>query len=218
MTTFDSSPTEVWTALSRSSAHLAYSFLDASTDFSIPVVVGVRQSPSNDMKTILACSASLSKADCVSKVIRDLNAQSINFRVVRDVPDQIENFTMLQHGATYMAHVDRSGTFDKMLRGKNIEFHHNGTKGEMTPSDKLRYLIKQIESLGKEAFAVDLSTRESLALGLYVVKVLVPGLQPLPYHYRCRYLGSNRLHQVASHLIGKDYQEDDVNKWPIPFA
>ena len=214
-----SNPNAILSAFLRSGEGLAYTFLNISTDVSVPVVAAIRRSSSSQkMRNIVACAASMRITECTAKVVKDLNAHAVGFRGTNVVPDQIEDFSTLQHGSTYMAHADRSEAFQHLSRSDVVDFVDDAHHETMTERDKLRHLVTQMERLGLEAFAVDLSTRESLALGLYVVKVIVPGLQPLPFHYRCRYLGSGRLQQVSPHLVGKPYKETAVNKWPIPFS
>jgi ribosomal protein S12 methylthiotransferase accessory factor len=53
---------------------------------------------------------------------------------------------------------------------------------------------------------------------MWVVRVIIPALQPLSFSYRARYLGHARLYQ-APRLMGHPVREEaDLNPWPQPFA
>jgi len=51
-----------------------------------------------------------------------------------------------------------------------------------------------------------------------VVRVIIPGLQPLSFHYRARYLGHPRLYEAPALMGYPVLREEDLNGWPQPFA
>jgi ribosomal protein S12 methylthiotransferase accessory factor len=67
-------------------------------------------------------------------------------------------------------------------------------------------------------YAIDLSTDEAIRHGFRVVRVVIPSLQPLSFHYRARYLGHPRLYRAPSLMGHVAKAEDELNPWPQPFG
>lgn len=87
-----------------------------------------------------------------------------------------------------------------------------------TPQHELDGLVGQIRALGYEVIACDLTTPDIAALGLSVVRVVVPGLHPLFMGYQNRALGGNRLYEIPQKLghLGLAPGQAD-NPYPHPF-
>lgn len=81
-----------------------------------------------------------------------------------------------------------------------------------TDKDKIGYLVEEFKKIGCEAIYVDVTTPEINAVGLSVVRVLVPEMVPLSRDGRYPYLGVRRLRQFSekySH-IKQSYKEIDM--------
>jgi len=78
---------------------------------------------------------------------------------------------------------------------------------------------KALAAKGFDILVVDLTTRDVAAVGFRVVRVLIPGLQPLHGDHRFRFLGGKRLYQVPKILgyVDQDSKEHELNRWPHPF-
>ena len=73
---------------------------------------------------------------------------------------------------------------------------------------------------GFEPVAVDLTTEDVAQLGFTVVRVLVPGLQPIEGCHRHRFLGGSRLREVPKRLGYADREigtDDGFNPFPHPY-
>jgi thiazole/oxazole-forming peptide maturase SagD family component len=84
---------------------------------------------------------------------------------------------------------------------------------------ELRHLVERLHQRGYDVIVVDCSAPLLRQVGLHVVKVLVPGLQPLHAGHRYRVLGGRRLFEVAR-LMGyadRDRTLEDLNPWPHPY-
>jgi ribosomal protein S12 methylthiotransferase accessory factor len=68
------------------------------------------------------------------------------------------------------------------------------------------------------AYAVDLSTDEAVRSGIRIVRVIIPGLQPLSFRYRARFLGHPRLYELPRKMGFPVLTEDELNDFPQPFA
>lgn len=83
----------------------------------------------------------------------------------------------------------------------------------------LRY-VQQVEGRGEDVIAVTLTTRDVAALGVHVVKILVPGAVPLNPHHLFPPLGHRRLYTVPKTLGYRDTESTprELNlAFPHPF-
>jgi ribosomal protein S12 methylthiotransferase accessory factor len=51
-----------------------------------------------------------------------------------------------------------------------------------------------------------------------VVRAIIPGLQPLTFHHRARFLGHPRLYEAPVRMGYPARLEAELNAWPQPFA
>jgi ribosomal protein S12 methylthiotransferase accessory factor len=121
------------------------------------------------------------------------------------------------HGATFMAHEERSEQFDFLLKTTSIlrSFEDNDAPSEC---DKLSWVLAKLAKCSLEAFAVDISTDEAIRAGMRVVRTLIPGLQPVSFRHSARYLGTSRLYKAPLKLGYHSYPEEQLNNYPQPFA
>jgi ribosomal protein S12 methylthiotransferase accessory factor len=85
-------------------------------------------------------------------------------------------------------------------------------------AEQLRFLLRMLQAHQLEAYAVDITADEALRCGVRVVRVVIPGLQPLSFNYCARYLGHQRLYDAPARMGYHTYAEDELNHWPQPFA
>jgi len=84
---------------------------------------------------------------------------------------------------------------------------------------ELRLLVARLAAKGHRTIVVDCTAPLLRELGLFAVKVLIPGLQPLNCGHRLRPLGGERVVTVAQRMGLADRRQDlsDLNAWPHPF-
>jgi len=78
--------------------------------------------------------------------------------------------------------------------------------------------LNRLREKGLDAFAVELSADEALRSGFRVVKAIIPGLQPVSFNYRARYLGHPRLYKAPAQMGYESHAEEHLNHLPQPFA
>lgn len=88
-----------------------------------------------------------------------------------------------------------------------------------TITGDIEICVSALASKGFDVLVVDLTTRDVAAMGFRVVRVLIPGLQPLHGDHRFRFLGGKRLYQVPRTLgyTEQDTTEQQLWPWPHPF-
>jgi ribosomal protein S12 methylthiotransferase accessory factor len=211
-----------WDSYNRASKELEYLFFDATTDLGIPIVYGLQLSrASKHAATLVSCSASLDPIKAITKVMSDMAAFRRGFRTPRQVPEKWEDFTEILHGAIYMARAERTSAFDFLVKSDRRHLLSKLAKSHKNKDDDqadLMQVLNILRSKNLEAYAVELSTDEALRFGVRVVRVIIPGLQPLSLNYRARYLGHPRLYEAPKHMGYEAHDEDQLNHWPQPFA
>jgi len=71
----------------------------------------------------------------------------------------------------------------------------------------------------KEVIVVDITTPDIREVGLSVVKVIIPGMQPINGDYNHRYLGGRRTYKVPRILgyTDREVKVEELNRLPHPF-
>jgi len=209
-----------WERYQRSSRELQCIFFDATTDVGLPTVYGLQISRSNRrLTTLVSCSTALDPSKAVIKVMRDMAATRIAFQVPRRTPEHYTDFTGVFHGASYMARAENAGAFDFLLDGGRTRLlsEVQGPKvGEGRQA--LSAVVELFRRKQLAVYVIDLSADEALRCNMRVVRVIVPGLQPLSFHYRARYLGHPRIYELPKQLGYTVHAEQDLNPWPQPFC
>jgi ribosomal protein S12 methylthiotransferase accessory factor len=209
--------TPEWRAHRYSSTALEYRFFNATNDCGAPTILGVQFAPS-DMRACvnMSCSTSHSFAAALGKARRDLAVSSIGIRSFESRPDTPAACNTSWDGALYMAQPHMQESFDFLsAAGRRVSFAQLESSEE---DARLPALLQRLANGGHHVYAVDLTTEEALSIGMRVVKVLVPTLQPLSFSYRARFLAHSRLYS-APFLMGHPARlEASINPLPIPFA
>ena len=204
----------------RAGEAVQHYYFDATTELGVPTIYSLHLSPHNNkVVSLVMCSTELDPATAIAKVARESASSRIALQSPREVPEQVDDFLHVFDGASYMAPGERLPAFDFLLqspyRRRLSEIEPIGTGDNRR---NLARLLQRLRANGKEAFAVDISTDEALRVGMRVVRVLIPGLQPLSFSYRARYLGHPRLYEAPRAMGYPVREEQDINSWPQPFA
>src|SRR5262245_26265981 len=187
-----------WDRYQRSSQDLEYHFFDATTDVGFPTVYGLQVARAHKrLTTLVSCSTELNPVAALAKAVQDMTPGRISMREPRPVPESWDEFDDVFHGAAYLARAERAEAFDFLLRsGARRRLSEMPSLGSTEGEPSLPAVLERLRRQGLEAFAVDLTTDEAVRCGLRVVRVVIPGLQPLSFHYRARYLGHLRLYEA----------------------
>jgi ribosomal protein S12 methylthiotransferase accessory factor len=203
-------------------ASVEHRFFEATTDLGVPTVFAVQRSPHDPrIKLVVSCSTNVDPEAALTKTIWEASSMRVAMRNEAELPDNVSDFYALHHGATFYARRGAGDCFDFLLRPSALKTPSEMTRlgaGAVTPAVELRQLLARLEERGFDAIAVDLTTEEVRETGLWVVRVVIPGLLPLVTLQRARMLGTPRLYAQASALRGAPFTEADVNPNPMPFA
>jgi ribosomal protein S12 methylthiotransferase accessory factor len=202
--------------------------VDITTDLDIPVLLGVLTDKLNPDFLLLNPVASLSRQQLDRKLDREITqfcrpylsdrqcyttrvSASSDPQLVKSFPDHLrfyQNREKIRHARFLTSGpTTKDGT------------HPVGASEPSEVQEELNILVDRLSRRGYQVIVVDCSVPMIRDLGLHVVKVLIPGLQPLHAGHRYAALGGERLYQVPR-LMGlarHDRRRGELNPWPHPF-
>ena len=207
-----------WEVYESGSGKVETHFLDATLDLGIPTVYAVQVARfSKQTATLIGCSSKSSMAKAMAKVILDLAAFTQGFRPSHPLPQSWDDYSQVMHGATYMAQQDRRHAFDFLLASSARKKLSDILKAE-SHGESLMRVLQNLKAKALACYAIDISPDEAMRTGIRVVRVVIPGLQPLSFRYRARFLGHPRLYDAPRRMGFRSLPEEKVNDFPQPFA
>jgi ribosomal protein S12 methylthiotransferase accessory factor len=206
----DPDPDGVRAAFARMSFHVTH--VDITTDLNIPVMLAVLEDdedPAFFMSTMVAGS---SRTRVLKKLYRELSqfayphlvdrahyrsalSESMEPAGVRTLPD---------HVGFYQHATKRPLTAFLTASVTERRFADFGDDADASAIDEIQALTARLTRASFEPIVVDCTTPFVRALGLWVVKVVVPGLLPLSVGHGRAPMGSQRVSGA-------------LNPWPHPF-
>lgn len=171
---------------------------DITTDIGIPAVLVMMTSQAPGWPAAaVATAADLSMDRAVVKALGELSSGHWLHRANpgRVVPMR-EVQTPEEHGLFY-AHPSALPHLDRFLHPRSCHRPLPPQAVGAAEEDVLVLLdtaVQRLAARGLEAWAIELTAANVAAEGLHVVKVVVPGMQPLDFGNRQRHLGGTRLY------------------------
>jgi ribosomal protein S12 methylthiotransferase accessory factor len=206
-------------------SYLRYYDFDATTDLGIPTVFSVQVAEGHPYCELsVSCAAALRPEDAYVKAIREASAARAMMNRPREIPSRVIDFHELTHGAYYYGAGGHRTDFDFLLRsgGGTTTLAEMGVQTrnwcDKDDHDRLAHLVAQLQKLGLDPIAVDLTTDELREVGLWVVRVIIPQVMPISFVHRARYLGTPRLYDYVRRIKLCEFTEAEVNPGPLPFA
>jgi ribosomal protein S12 methylthiotransferase accessory factor len=176
---------------------------------------------------IVTAAADLDRAEACRRAIKEGAAgPPLLFRHFADaggrlpepVPEQVT--TMEQHALLYA----RPEMFHHLEpwweAAPGPDLSAEGSRGEgRTPGEALRILARGLEARGLSAVRVDLTQPALRELGLFTVKVVVPGAYPMNFDSRWPHFGGERIYRapVVAGLQAEPLSFEALNRIPHPF-
>ncbi|AEV84085.1 hypothetical protein ACWT_3062 [Actinoplanes sp. SE50] len=193
---------------------------DATTDVGIPTVYGVSVAPEHpSCRIVVSCATSLDPQVAAAKAICETVSVRIALHDARPPSDDVRTFTGVADGAAYMCAPERAEAFDFLLDSparRRLSEMPDLSTGDARGD--LRVVLDRLAERGLDAYLVDLTPDEAVRAGMTVVRAVVPGLLPLSFNYRARFLGTPRLYEAPARMGHPTRSEAELNAWPQPFA
>jgi ribosomal protein S12 methylthiotransferase accessory factor len=193
---------------------------DATTDVDRVAVVYClqRDRHNRSLRHAVHCSAALDATAAAEKVLREsISTRLAIARCADESPvTRPEQILQVADGAVYMGDADRAEAFDFLLHTSEVSAPPEYPRGDA--AEELEGLVRQLENLGCEVYALDVTSRSAARHGLTVVRVVVLGLLPMSLSPFARYRAEQRLYSFPAARYGMSLREDGLNPWPQPFA
>ncbi|MBT2454179.1 YcaO-like family protein [Streptomyces sp. ISL-86] len=218
---FDAVPENLAPFLEKSRNSLVETvFFDATTDLGIPTVYSIDLTPNNEvLGQMVMCNTSLDPADSIAKIIRESASSRIAMQVPREVPESVDDFLHVFHGASYMGRPARRADYDFILdTDARIPFSELPTLTTGDSRQDLALLVERLKRAGCNVVAVECTTDEARDVGFRVVRVIIPELMPLSFTHRARFLAHPRLYEGPARMGHPVLGEGEINPLPQPFA
>ncbi len=140
-----------------------------------------------------------------------------------EIPDEVEEehpkvLDQKDHLRMYCAQRSKAWIEFAWSSSKVIDFASIADYPAVTPTAALNLAVQDLAAQDLDVLVCDLTTPDIATLGLSVVRVVVPGMNPLFMGYHNRAQGGRRLYTVPQHLgfPGLTCGEKD-NPYPHPF-
>ncbi|MEN3331194.1 MAG: ribosomal protein methylthiotransferase accessory factor [Blastocatellia bacterium] len=196
-----------------------------TTDTQIPAVLAVMTSRQPGWPAaIVATAADLDMERAVIRALFELSANHLFIRSVFEAghpvprtPQQVS--TQEDHGLFYCT-AERLAGLDPVLRPRWQKRAQDFTpKASADVKTNIDTCVRQLADLGLEAIAVEITASDVSELGFRVVKVLVPGMQPIDFGMQWPHLGGRRLYEAPRRAGYKQIRTQpwEMNLFPHPF-
>ena len=199
---------------------------DITTDTGIPTVLAVMTSRQPGWPAaVVATAADLNPEKATAKALQELSANHLYVRSLYESspgvrpgrPEEVRS--QEDHGLFYW-HPEQLSALDPVLRPQRMVRASdliNRSSDDLKKNIEL--CLEQLARLDLEVVVVDITTPDVEDLGFKVVKVLIPGTQPLDFGLDWQHLGGPRLFQAPVNMGYRNEREPvwALNTFPHPF-
>jgi ribosomal protein S12 methylthiotransferase accessory factor len=196
---------------------LEVDLFDATGDLGVPTVYALTRAPHDEELAVVVSAAA--RTELPDAAFHALLEGLKNRRTLRHflgrgaVAQEPTSLERPQDGALYMGNPARRRAFDFLLNGEPAPARRANPLTDHVTG--WRDVVSRLHERGKGAYLVDLTTGELAEAGITAVRVIVPGLQPVSFNQRLRYLAHPRLAEACREL---GIAPPEWNPWPQPFA
>jgi ribosomal protein S12 methylthiotransferase accessory factor len=202
--------------------------VDLTLDVAVPVILCMATTRTGaPPHAVIGLGTDLDPRRAVGLALEELALGFRGFRMTAAIEPTIDpgaNFnaitTLDHHGRLYALRPEMVEALDFLLHGgETIPLDAVPDRSAASALANLHTTVDALRSSGLECIAVDLTTPDIDDAGFKVVRVVVPGLQPLDNNHVRRYLGGRRLREVPERIgrRGAADRGEPYNPYPHPF-
>jgi ribosomal protein S12 methylthiotransferase accessory factor len=195
-------------------------FFDATSDLGVPTVYALQLLDGHaNLSQFVSCATGFDIPALCAKAIREASPARAIFQHHREIPSAVSDFATLYDGSTYLGRPEHRRQFAFLIdTPKRRSLSECSVSMPSSSASQLGFLVNRLRELGSDVIAVDITPDEVRNLGLWVVRVVIPGLMPMSIIHRGRFLGHPRLYSYPEKAGFGKLHEDDINPAPQPFA
>lgn len=197
-----------------------------TTDIGIPAIVAVLTSSApSQPAAVVATAADVDPEKAVARALYELASNRLLVRYylesgAKPIPRWPWQVIDQEDHGLFFCDQSRLNLLDPLLRPR-----WSVNPGDIAPpasfdvKENIERCVGRLEAVNLEVIVVDLTSPEVDELGFKVVKVLIPGMQPIDFGGRWPHLGGRRLYEVPRRL---GYPRcagtpSELNLFPHPF-
>ena len=198
---------------------------DITTDLGVPAAMLLGRFADGDQPVALCgFRADTDLGECLLGAGQELEHLLAMYHRSREqgrpaVPDPAAEPRDIWDFATYYCHDSRVGRLDFMSDGPTRPAPGPAPQG--AGHDRaIEDVVARLAGAGYEPVIVDITPVDVAECGVWVVRTVVPGLQPVSFHRRFRHLGGRRVFTAPLRmgLRARELAEDELNPDPIPLG
>jgi len=196
---------------------------EATTDFGIPIVYARRYRPAHPkVVNVFGCACSFDVCSAISKSAREaiMIAHALESNV-HNVPSDPCDCKYLVDGAGMMMSPERQDAFLFLDKSGHVvldELLNNPPLVSGSAQDQCDWLISRTMHCDQPLYITEISCDEIKNVRLRAFRAIMPGLMPLSFVHRARFLGSRRLIDMHEYWNLSGTLEEHINPWPQPFS
>jgi ribosomal protein S12 methylthiotransferase accessory factor len=197
-----------------------------TSDIGIPAALAMMTSTAPGWPAaVVAAAADLDAERAITRALQELSANHLYIRSYWENPSHplpqtpAQVAQMEDHGLFY-CQPQNLGALDALLRPReNVRPEDVGGETSDDVLVNIERCVERLSALDLEVLAVDLTTPDVESLGLKVVKVLIPGAQPIDFGMHWRHFGGRRIYEAPQRMgyRDRDTLPSEINLFPHPF-
>jgi ribosomal protein S12 methylthiotransferase accessory factor len=190
---------------------------DATTDLGVPTAYCLQLAPHDERAAqIVGCASSPVGHEATLKALTEVCVSRLAVHKTAAPPSNPLDFHEVLHGASYLGHPERKEAFSFLWKDACARQESKTTDLGGGP-EAFQSLLDSLAVHGMNSYAVNITTREAAAVGVSVVRVIIPELQPITFRPVAQYRGHSRLYRGPAAMGHPVNPESDLNPWPQPF-
>jgi ribosomal protein S12 methylthiotransferase accessory factor len=197
-----------------------------TTDIGIPAVLALMTCSEPGWPAAVVATAA--HVDTEQAIVRALQELAANHGCVRGclegasrpIPRNPEEVVSMEDHGLFYAAPERFPALEGWIRPRAwLRPAEVETRASDDVLENIEHCVERLAAADLEAIAVDLTTEDVASLGFHVVKVLVPGAQPIDFGMGRRHLGGRRIYEAPQRMGYRDRPTlpAEINPLPHPF-
>jgi len=197
---------------------------DLTTDFNIPVISVLLRSDTVPY-FVFGAAASFSIKEAIIKALQECLLKKVALKNVKKYCSGYKNFDYIRDLYQHTEFYGRNKAYKAFrflyespyLSKLELKRYETISAKTQTNKEKIEYLKYCCKKMRKDLIFINL-TPKSLESSSRIVRVIIPGLQPLNGEYNARYLGNERLYVLLEQLGLRELHRKkiSVNRYPHP--
>lgn len=196
---------------------------EATTEFGVPVIYARRHRPAHPRcVNVIGCACDPNILDALGKAAREavMISHALETSTHRPPTDPMD-CSLIIDGACLMMSPERVDAFDFLDTGGSLQLPALLATQPTVPSesaDQMRWLLACLHDHDQAVYLTEISSDEVRDVGLRAFRAVLPGMMPLSFVHRSRFLASKRLVDAHAALYLAGSLADSFNPWPQPFS